>query len=98
VRRVAEGEVLIEAGFDLERDADVQELLGRFNISAHDVPVVICRGTTVLRNPTNQQMRPADKPAPVRGSRIILDSLRGFRGKNSPGARTPRRRNSGRKS
>lgn len=41
---------------DLERDADVQELLGRFNLSAHDVPVVICRGTTVLRNPTNQQI------------------------------------------
>jgi len=41
---------------DLDRDADVQDLLDRFHISATDVPVVICRGETVLRNPTNQQI------------------------------------------
>ena len=41
---------------DLERDADVQELLDRFHVTVHDVPVVICRGDMVLRNPTNQQV------------------------------------------
>src|SRR5262245_21263095 len=41
---------------DLDRDADVQDLLDRFHISAADVPVLICRGETVLRNPTNQQI------------------------------------------
>jgi thioredoxin reductase (NADPH) len=41
---------------DLDRDADVQDLLDRFQISAADVPVVICRGDVVLRNPTNQQI------------------------------------------
>jgi len=41
---------------DLDRDADVQALLDRFHISAADVPVLICRGEVVLRNPTNQQI------------------------------------------
>ena len=41
---------------DLDRDAEVQDLLDRFHISAADVPVLICRGEVVLRNPTNQQI------------------------------------------
>ena len=41
---------------DLDRDADAQELLDRFRVSAADVPVLICRGDTVLRNPSNQQI------------------------------------------
>ena len=41
---------------DLDRDADIQDLLDRFHVSAADVPVLICRGETVLRNPTNQQI------------------------------------------
>ena len=41
---------------DLDRDADIQVLLDRFNISSADTPVLICRGETVLRNPKNQQI------------------------------------------
>ncbi len=41
---------------DLDREADVQQLLDRFNVSAADVPVVICRGTVVLRNPGNREI------------------------------------------
>jgi thioredoxin reductase (NADPH) len=41
---------------DLDRDASVQELLDRFHVAASDVPVLICRGEVVLRNPTNQQI------------------------------------------
>jgi thioredoxin reductase (NADPH) len=41
---------------DLDRDSDVQDLLDRFHVSAGDVPVLICRGEMVLRNPTNQQI------------------------------------------
>ena len=41
---------------DLERDADVQKLLDTFKISASEIPVLICRGQVVLRNPTNQQI------------------------------------------
>jgi len=41
---------------DLDRDAAVQEMLDRLRIQPADIPVVICRGTLVLRNPTNQQI------------------------------------------
>ncbi len=41
---------------DLDRDPDVQHLLDRFHIGVADIPVVICRGQSVLRNPTNQQI------------------------------------------
>ena len=41
---------------DLDREADAQELLDRFHVTSADVPVLICRGDTVLRNPSNQQI------------------------------------------
>src|SRR5438034_8036788 len=41
---------------DLERDAEVQEMLDRFSLSIDDLPVLICRGTAVLRNPTNEEI------------------------------------------
>ena len=41
---------------DLDRDADAQDLLDRFQVSEADVPVLICRGDVVLRNPSNQQI------------------------------------------
>ena len=41
---------------DLDRDAEAQELLDRFHVSAADVPVLICRGDAVLRNPSNQRI------------------------------------------
>ena len=41
---------------DVERDADVQELLDRFHVRIEDVPIVICRGQRVLRNPSNQEL------------------------------------------
>jgi thioredoxin reductase (NADPH) len=41
---------------DLDHDADVQGLLDRFDVTAADVPVLICRGELVLKNPTNQDI------------------------------------------
>jgi thioredoxin reductase (NADPH) len=41
---------------DLERDPDVQNILDSFQISASEIPVLICRGQLVLRNPSNQQI------------------------------------------
>jgi thioredoxin reductase (NADPH) len=41
---------------DLEQDPDVQNLLDSFQIIASDVPVLICRGQVILRNPGNQQI------------------------------------------
>jgi thioredoxin reductase (NADPH) len=44
------------SSIDLDRDPGVQELLDRFHVKPEDVPVLICRGKTVLRNPTNRQI------------------------------------------
>jgi thioredoxin reductase (NADPH) len=41
---------------DLERDPDVQNLLDSFEVSASEIPVLICRGKIVLRNPSNQEI------------------------------------------
>jgi thioredoxin reductase (NADPH) len=41
---------------DLDRDTGVQELLDQFHIGTGDVPVLICRGEVVLRNPTPQEI------------------------------------------
>ncbi|PYK08001.1 MAG: pyridine nucleotide-disulfide oxidoreductase [Verrucomicrobia bacterium] len=41
---------------DLERDAEVQEMVDRVSLSIDDLPVLICRGTAVLRNPTNEEI------------------------------------------
>src|SRR2546428_12530858 len=41
---------------DLERDAEVQEMLDRFSLSINDLPVLICRGNAVLRNPSNEEI------------------------------------------
>src|SRR5579862_9118224 len=39
---------------DAERDDEVEQLMAAFKVSVDDVPVVICRGETVLRNPSNR--------------------------------------------
>ena len=41
---------------DLDHDAEVQTLLDRFEVTATDIPVMICRGEVVLRNPSNSQI------------------------------------------
>jgi thioredoxin reductase (NADPH) len=41
---------------DLDMDPDVQGLLDRFHVTITDVPVLICRGTAVLKNPSNQKI------------------------------------------
>jgi thioredoxin reductase (NADPH) len=41
---------------DLDRDTGVEDLLKQFHVATADVPVLICRGEIVLRNPTNRQI------------------------------------------
>ena len=41
---------------DLERDPDVQSMLDSFRVSASEIPVLICRGQIVLRDPSNQEI------------------------------------------
>lgn len=44
------------AYIDLDRDADVQDLLDRFGVATSDIPVLICCLDVVLRNPSNQEI------------------------------------------
>ena len=41
---------------DVERDSDVQVLLDKFQVKLEEIPVFICRGELVLRNPSNQEV------------------------------------------
>jgi thioredoxin reductase (NADPH) len=41
---------------DLDRDPDVRQLLDRFHVEPSEIPVVICRGEVVLKNPSNQEI------------------------------------------
>ena len=41
---------------DLDTDKISQELLDRFQVRVEEIPVVICRGETVLRNPTTLEL------------------------------------------
>ena len=41
---------------DLEHDPDVQNMLDSFHLAAGEIPVVICRGQVVLRNPSKQEI------------------------------------------
>ena len=55
---------------DLDQDADVQSLLDRFHVTTADVPVVVCRGEVVLRNPSNEEI------ATCLGFNATLDTTR----------------------
>jgi thioredoxin reductase (NADPH) len=44
------------AYMELERDPDAEEMMHAFHFGASDVPVVICRGQNVLRNPQNHKL------------------------------------------
>src|SRR5205085_4764894 len=41
---------------DLDADKTSQELLDRFSVKLEEVPVVICDGRTVLRNPSTKEL------------------------------------------
>jgi len=41
---------------DLDSDATAQELLDRFNVKIDEIPIVICSGKAVQRNPTTQHL------------------------------------------
>ncbi len=44
------------AYMDLEHDAEVEQLMRGFGVTAQEIPVVICRGKNVLRNPSNREV------------------------------------------
>jgi thioredoxin reductase (NADPH) len=62
---------------DLDVDKTYQDLLDRFNVKVDEIPVVICNGKTVLKNPTTQQVadclgfNPVVSPEKVRDLVIV---------------------------
>jgi thioredoxin reductase (NADPH) len=44
------------AYLDVDRDANVQSTLEGFGVTVDDVPVVICRGTSVMKKPTIEEV------------------------------------------
>ena len=40
---------------DVEKDSDVQTMLDHFEVKVSEIPVLICRGELVLRNPSNAE-------------------------------------------
>jgi thioredoxin reductase (NADPH) len=41
---------------DIDRDALAPELLVRFAVTAQEIPIVLCRGELVLKNPSNEEI------------------------------------------
>jgi thioredoxin reductase (NADPH) len=41
---------------DIDSDASVRALLERFHVQVEDLPVVVCRGSLVLKNPSNEEV------------------------------------------
>ncbi|HEY3355532.1 MAG TPA: FAD-dependent oxidoreductase [Polyangia bacterium] len=41
---------------DVDRDPSVQALLDQFHVRVDEVPITVCHGEHVLRNPTNEQL------------------------------------------
>jgi len=41
---------------DVEKDPSAQALLDRFHVNVDDIPVVLCRGETILKNPGNEEL------------------------------------------
>jgi thioredoxin reductase (NADPH) len=41
---------------DIDTDASVRDLLERFHVNVEELPVVVCRGSNVLKNPSNEEV------------------------------------------
>jgi len=60
---------------DLENNTDVQALLDRFHVRLEDVPVVICHGSRIFRNPSNEELADCLGMNPVLDDTIVHDLL-----------------------
>jgi thioredoxin reductase (NADPH) len=57
----------------VDADAHVQELFDAFHIRVDDVPVIICRGERVLKNPTNPEVAECLGFNPVLDANVVRD-------------------------
>ena len=53
---------------DIEHDADAKALLERFHVRTDDIPVVVCRGGELLKNPSNADLSAARWACRCRGN------------------------------
>jgi thioredoxin reductase (NADPH) len=60
---------------DTEKDAEARELLERFHVLDADLPVVLCRGTDLLKNPSNRQVADCLGLSPQIDGDIVHDLL-----------------------
>ncbi len=44
------------ANLDIDTDATARDLLQHFNIKREEIPVVLCRGAAILKNPSNEEV------------------------------------------
>jgi thioredoxin reductase (NADPH) len=63
------------AYLDVDRDKDVQAMLDRFHVGVGDVPIVICRGEKVLKNPTTEEVADCFGLSSTRDDSSIRDLL-----------------------
>ena len=55
---------------DVDQDSSVQGLLEHFHVKLEDIPVVLCRGAVVLKNPSNEEV------AACLGMNVQIDDAR----------------------
>jgi thioredoxin reductase (NADPH) len=60
---------------DVDIDADVQDLLERFHVPIEDIPVVVCRGEHVFKNPSNHDVAQCLGMNPEVDDSIVHDLL-----------------------
>ncbi len=60
---------------DVETHADIQSVLERFHVRADEIPVVICRGERVFRNPPNHDIAECLGMNPEIDDRTVHDLL-----------------------
>jgi thioredoxin reductase (NADPH) len=60
---------------DIETDPSVEAMLERFHIRVDEVPVVVCRAETVLKNPSNEQIAECLKLNPEIDEATVRDVL-----------------------
>jgi thioredoxin reductase (NADPH) len=58
---------------DVEAERDVQELLDHFQVGIDEIPVLLCCGRTVMRNPSNAEVAAALKFNPEFGDDDVHD-------------------------
>lgn len=58
---------------DADADPEVQSMLDQFHVTVNDVPVLVCRGDRVLKNPTNAEVADCLGFNPAMDATIVHD-------------------------